>query len=79
MSKVVALFQSTAFDPETIDVLARAYDKARKSLHKGQPEIVQVIIAERIIAEAKYGERDPDKLCKAALSALGDKAISGRR
>jgi hypothetical protein len=41
MSKVVVLFKNAAFDPETIDVLDRAYEKARMSLHdKGQPPLV---------------------------------------
>lgn len=80
MSKVVALFQEAVFEPETVAILAEAYEKARKSLHdKGQPEIVQEIIAKRIVAAARLGERDPDKLCEAALSlALGTKAVFER-
>jgi hypothetical protein len=72
MATVVALFQNTGFDPETIEIMARAYEKARKSLHdKGQPSVVQEVIAGRIIAAASTGERDPDRLCRGALSALG--------
>ena len=79
MSKVVALFQRTEFGPETIDILARAYEKARKSLHdKGQPNIVQEVIVERLIAAAQAGERNPDKLCETALIALGNKAVFER-
>ena len=79
MSKVVVLFENAAFDPETIDVLDRAYEKARMSLHdKGQPPFVQEIIAQRIIAAAKTGERDPDLLCETALKALGNKAVFER-
>ena len=79
MSKVVTLFQETAFEPEVVAVLAEAYERARKSLHdKGQPDIVQEIIAQRIIAEAKAGERDPEKLCETALKALGTKAVFER-
>ena len=45
-----------------------------KALHDaGQPEIVNQVIAERIMALAKQGERDPDRLCEGALSALGGK------
>ncbi|MGN6570596.1 MAG: hypothetical protein ACTHLO_04180 [Pseudolabrys sp.] len=76
MADVGPLFEKADFDPETIAILASAYEKARKSLHdKGQPRVVQEIIAGRIIATAKTGERDPDKLCEAALSALGNKAV----
>jgi hypothetical protein len=80
MSSVVAqLFAQAAFDPEDIRILTDAYERARKSLHdKGQPAIVQEIIAKRIIALAKDGERDPDRLCADALIALGNKAVFER-
>ena len=79
MSKAVALFQRAEFGPETVDILGQAYEKAQKSLHdKGQPNIVQEVIAERIIAAAQTGERDPDKLCEKALIALGNKAVFER-
>jgi len=79
MSNVVHLFQKTDFDPETIEILAAAYEKARRSLHDtGQPRIVQEIIAARIIAAAKTGLRDADRLCEAALTALGNKAVFER-
>jgi hypothetical protein len=69
-------FQEAEFDPETIEVLAAAYEKARRSLHdRGQPQIVRDVIAARIIAAAQAGERDPDKLCEMALTALGNKAV----
>jgi hypothetical protein len=72
-------FTSAAFDPDEIEVLSKAFEKARKSLHdRGQPPIVQEIIAQRIIAVAKTGERDPDRLCEAALLALGNKAVFER-
>ena len=75
MGTIQDLFRGTAFDPETVKTLFDAYDKARKSLHDtGQPPIVNEIIAQRIIALAQQGERDPDRLCAGALSALGNKA-----
>jgi len=75
MVQIVDLFCAAGFDPETIVLLCEAYEKARKSLHDtGQPDIVTEIIVQRIIAFAKQGERDPDKLCADALSALGGKA-----
>jgi hypothetical protein len=80
LASIVNLFHEAAFDPEEVELLSLAYDKARRSLHdRGQPAVVQTIIAERIIAAAKRGERDPDKLCEAALSpALGSKAVFER-
>ena len=75
MSNIVDLFESTLFDPETVKVLCEAYDKARASLRDtGQPLIVNEVIASRIIAMAKQGERDPDRLCAKALIGLGDRA-----
>ena len=56
-----------SFGPELTRIMGEAYDAARKQLHVGQPDIVYEIIAARIIAAAKKGERDPDKLCESAL------------
>ena len=79
MGTVVELFRDAAFDPEAVKVLSTAFEKARKSLHdKGQPEVVQEVIARRLIACAQRGERDPDKLCEEALTALGLKAVFER-
>ena len=76
VASVFQLFRSTAFDPETIRTLGDAYERARRSLHDtGQPDLVKEVIAQRIIALAEEGERDPEKLCEGALSALGSKAI----
>ena len=71
MGKIVRNLFDTAFDPETVKALCDAYDRACTSLHdRGQPDIVNEVIAERIISLAKKGERDPDKLCEGALVAL---------
>ena len=71
-NNIEKLFRDTAFQPDEIKVLCDAYARACKSLHdKGQPPIVNEIIAQRIIALASRGERDPDKLSEGALSALG--------
>jgi hypothetical protein len=60
-----------SFDPELIAALIAVYDRAVASLHdNGQPEIVREAMAGRIIEAAKKGERDPDRLCKAALIAF---------
>ena len=72
MGDIVQLFRSTAFDPETVEVLCCAYDLAVKGLHDtGQPSLVKEIIARRVIEEAEKGERDPHALAAGALSALG--------
>ena len=79
MGTVLDLFHQAFSDPETVKTLNEAYEKARKSLHDtGQPQIVNEIIAQRIITLAQTGERDPDRLCAGALTALGNKAVFER-
>jgi hypothetical protein len=57
-----------AFDPETIAVMSEALEAALKKLGDiDQPEVMREIIAARIIAVAKLGERDPARLLEAAL------------
>ena len=52
--------------------MGKTFDLACQSLHdNGQPELVRQIIAKRIIAVARKGERDPDELCARALPASG--------
>ena len=76
MADITDLFHSSAFDPETVKILCDAYDKARALMHDtGQPYIVNEVIAQRIIALAKRGERDQNRLCAIALTGLGDKAM----
>jgi hypothetical protein len=65
--------QSAAVELETIAAMTEAFDAACKQLDDtGQPESVLEIIAERIIAAAKLGERDPVRLREAALPWLAD-------
>jgi len=60
------------FDPEATAALGTAYERAIGELHAGSlPEFVREIIAKDILAGAMRGERDPDRLCKSALAAIG--------
>jgi hypothetical protein len=60
-----------SYDPETLEALGKAYDRALASLHDaGQPHVVREVIAKRIIEAARKGERDPAKLCAVALAAF---------
>ena len=55
-----------------IEVMNSAYGKACRMLHdKGQPVLVQEVIAQRIVEIAKAGERDPNKICDRVLADLG--------
>jgi hypothetical protein len=60
-----------SFDSKALAAMDEAFDAAYKALDDtGQPKIVLEIIAERIIAAARLGERDPARLVKAALPWL---------
>src|SRR6266576_6304095 len=64
------------FDDRVTQIMGEAFDRACKDLHdKGQPEIVYEVIAKRIIEAVKNGERDPIRLRKAGLAALGATAV----
>ena len=73
MPELTRLFSEAGFGPAEIVILKAAYGKARVALHdKGQPEIVNEVIAKRIVDLAKTGEINAERLCNAALAALGD-------
>ena len=60
------------FDAETLTILSDAFDKAIASLQDhGQRPIVRETMAVRILDLAAKGERDPDRLYRAALGSLG--------
>jgi hypothetical protein len=57
------------FEPEATTAMGEAFEAACKELHKvGQLPMVRKVIAQRIIAAARRGERDPLRLRTAALS-----------
>jgi hypothetical protein len=57
-----------AFDPEAIAAMTEVLDAAYKKLgDTDQPEVAREVIAGRIIAAARFGERDPVRLLEAAL------------
>lgn len=62
------------FEPEAIEAMSEALAAALRELNEGRgpPELVIEIVAQRIIAAATNGERDPVRLRKAALAGLPD-------
>jgi hypothetical protein len=63
-----SLLQPGAFDPEAVAAMSEALEAALKELQRiNQANVVPEIIANRIIAAAKLGERDPVRLLEAAL------------
>ena len=58
------------FDSETLTILSDAFDKTVASLEDhGQPPIVRETMAIPIFHLAAKGERDPDRLYRAALGS----------
>jgi hypothetical protein len=66
-----SFIQPGAFDPEAIAAMSEALEAALKVLEgAGQTHVAPGVIANRIIAAAKFGERDPVRLWEAALRKL---------
>ena len=62
------VIQPGAFDPEELAAMSEAFEAACEQLGDiGQPEVAHEVIATRILAAAKLGERDPLRLQEAAL------------
>ncbi len=80
MATIHPLFREAAFDAKVTYAMGEAFDCACRALHdQGQPDIVQEVIAKRIIELAKAGEHDPDRLCERVLKALGFHMDAGRQ
>jgi hypothetical protein len=61
--------RSGVFEPEVIAAMSEAFEAACKELDEaGQPRVAREVIAGRIIAAARIGERDPARLRAAALA-----------
>ena len=65
--------QGHGFDPETARLLRLAFEIALVALQHADRVVspTRDAIAQKIIELAKAGERDPGRLCDAALEALG--------
>jgi tartrate dehydratase beta subunit/fumarate hydratase class I family protein len=69
--------QNVAFDDTTTSAMGEAFDKACKSLRSfGTACTAREIIAKRIIAVARNGERDPARLHQQALIPFGIEDMS---
>jgi hypothetical protein len=65
------LLQNHSFEPETIMVLAVAYEDTLRSLGLVErTDPLTEIVAQRIIQLAQQGERDPVQLRDCALKSL---------
>jgi hypothetical protein len=69
------------FDGETIRQMGIAFEMALASLRPTPDwnDPIRAALAQRIIALAKAGERDPERLCDGALRAVSPADPSGWR
>jgi hypothetical protein len=68
------------FDPETIKIMRAVLDDAWAALRPNQQrELAKVHLAERILAAAANGERDPARLRARALITPVDTLMRWRR
>jgi len=67
-----AYLDGLRFDPETTRLMGVAFEMALVSLQRTEGIVnpTRDAVAKKIIELAKAGERDPERLCDAALQAL---------
>ena len=63
--------QTGAFEPETLNILSGAMDEAWRRVKlthlNGSANAARTVLAEHILAMARQGERDPQRLIEGAL------------
>jgi hypothetical protein len=63
--------QAGSFGPGVTRAMGAAFDAACKQLHEAMQHFVaREVIASHIIEAAKSGERDPMRLCAAAIAGF---------
>jgi hypothetical protein len=71
MGSILLFIPRGVFDDAATKIMGEAFDAACKALRDtGQPALVQEVMARRIIAAARKGERKLATLRDAALAAL---------
>ena len=65
------MFQPLAFDPDTIRLMGAAFDDVCRALAADRRVPAGRLIARRIIALARSGERDRARLCGETLTYFG--------
>ena len=69
--------QYDSFDDAATFAMGEAFDRACLALHRfGSLVIAREMIAKRLIAAARNGERDPARLCDQALIPFGIEDMS---
>lgn len=72
MADILPFLREAVFDAEATTTMSEAFEMACKALPAGRDsEQLREGLAKRIIQHAQYGERNPVRLCAAALAAVG--------
>jgi hypothetical protein len=68
---IYRILQNSGFDPETIEIMTTAYERARTTLGLvDRSDPLTEIVAKKVIEVAQTGVRDPAQMCDQALAAL---------
>ena len=66
------LLQGATFSPEEIQAMSEAYEAVRKKLHdRGQPDLVNEIIAKRIVEVGKAKALNATEMANRVLKSFG--------
>ncbi len=73
VASILPFIPRNVFNDAATRIMGEAFDAACKELHDtGQPELVHEVMAKRIIAAARKGERNVTRLRDIALAGLKD-------
>ena len=69
---IYRIFKTRVFEPEAIAIMSAAYEDALRVLQlTDREDPITEVVAKKIIDVAELGERDPARICEAALKELG--------
>ena len=64
---IAQFLQGQNFDRETIRVMGIAFEMTRTALGSDRGDLVNEVIARKVMEVAKAGETNPDRICEATL------------
>jgi hypothetical protein len=69
---IYRLLQNAAFDPDDIERMTDAYERALVVLNVAdRNDPLTETVAQKIIFVAQTGEKDPERICSLAIEQLG--------
>ena len=71
MAQILSFLKEASYDPEMTRVMGEAFEAACRQITDNQNPLLREALAKNILAQAQRGERDPNKMCRAALSSMG--------